>query len=126
MQPWEATIPVHEICKKVLVGEVLDLFHIIEVNQEISKKEIGDRFLEAIMGPGVDVKKSQKRRLRVTEYIAKLEGAQLIDYFVQGTAHIYSLTPNGQIAVKIIADLIEQDPSFLKGSIIVKKYMNAE
>ncbi|MDB5054050.1 MAG: hypothetical protein JWM44_2100 [Bacilli bacterium] len=116
-------IPIEEICKKFLKGVVLDVFFIILNHEGISKKEIGNIYLEEFLGPNAEVKKSQSQRQLINESIAKLEGALLVNYYEKQAAHMYALTPYGEVAKRIIGDMVEKDPSILMGSIVVKKTM---
>jgi hypothetical protein len=125
---YEASITIESICRKVIKGAVLDVFYIIAESDEISLKEIGNKFIEeTLVGDDlidIEPRKSQKLRPLVNECIAKLEGATLIHFYKAGIYHNYSLTPNGLIAKEIIADLLDEDPTITMGSKYVKKLMS--
>lgn len=121
-----AVIEIDEICRKIFRDTVLDVFYLIQKYQEISKTQIAQHIHEAI---GNADGKSQKCRNRINEAIAKLEGALFIDSFVDGARGAptkYFLTNYGQTAQDILAVMIEQDPSILKGSVIVSKVVEGE
>jgi DNA-binding PadR family transcriptional regulator len=120
----EETIYIEDICRKILKEEVLDIFFIIQTEKEISKIDIQREFKKYVAGQGEG--SPQKFRFLVNECISKLEGATFVEFYQTQTSHIYYLTPAGEIAVKIIADLIDEDPNILRGSKVVRKEMEGE
>ncbi|MEB8637661.1 hypothetical protein P4H32_28670 [Bacillus cereus] len=117
------TIEIEAICRKILRNTVLDIFYLIMEEKEITKTDIAQRFAQHDPDPEAKV---TKYRTMVDVGIAKLEGAMFIDFWKQGQADKYFLSPFGEAAKDIMATLIEEDPLILKGSIITAKIVNGE
>lgn len=119
----QTTIEIEAICRKILRNTVLDIFYLIMEEKEITKTDIAQRFAQHDPDPEAKV---TKYRTMVDVGIAKLEGAMFIDFWKQGQADKYFLSPFGEAAKDIMATLIEEDPLILKGSIITAKIVNGE
>ncbi|TVX85635.1 hypothetical protein [Paenibacillus agilis] len=106
-------ISLEDICRRNLKGTVLDIFYIIMLNNNISKKEIIQHFLNYDTDTTA---KATKYRLLVDVGIAKLEGAMLIECWREGKNHPYTLTAYGHEAKEIMRNLFEEDSSMCYGS----------
>lgn len=104
-------------------GTILDIFFVIQEEQNIFKSEIVRKFIENDPDPEA---KFTKYRSLVDIGIAKLEGALFIDCWKEGNKEKYYLTDYGTEAAYCIGGLIEKTPNILFGSKIASKTVSYE
>ncbi|SGI74448.1 hypothetical protein [Mycobacterium tuberculosis] len=119
----ESSVPISEICNKHLKGIVLDVFWCLTEYGHVNKKMITDIFMQHDRRE--NTKKTSYRTV-LDIAIAKLDAAMLIDSYEDGNKDIYFLTEYGKIAAEYVYDLIENDPTRMRGSIIVESLSREE
>lgn len=126
----ETAVPLEEICRHIMNGTVLDIFHLIFDKRKTFKKEIIDILINA---DGKADSKPGTYKNQVNLAIAKLEAARLIDSNKSGLREEYRLSRYGHIVAEtyiyeLVDTLCKQklqdrdyDSPVLSGSIIFQQ-----
>jgi hypothetical protein len=114
------SIPIEQICRKILNRTTLDIFYLISNNRNLSKSDIAQIFKDYDPDPNAKV---TKYRSTVELGIATLEGALFIENWKDGQSERYILTPFGEAADKIVTEMFDEvnDNMLLGCKIIPKK-----
>lgn len=118
-----ASVPISEICDKHLRGIVLDVFWCLTEYGNVNKRMITDIFMEH--DKRENTKKTSYRTV-LDIAIAKLDAAMFIDSYEDGNKDIYFLTEYGKIAQKYVTEMLDNDPTRMRGSIILESLSREE
>lgn len=119
----ETSVPISEICDKHLRGIVLDVFWCLTEYGNVNKRMITDIFMEH--DKRENTKKTSYRTV-LDIAIAKLDAAMFIDSYEDGNKDIYFLTEYGKIAQKYVTEMLDNDPTRMRGSIILESLSREE